>query len=621
MKKPTITGALIVSTLVCTLLSSPLLAAKKERYNEAQDLRYGVILYHFFQQAYFDALTETLVGEKHGDMPVHLASARLLRGGMSLSYGMGQQAETLFNELLAASNNDTQRDRAWFYLGKLYYLRGDREAARRALGRIGDALPETLQEEYLYTQANLALALGNIAGADAFIEELPKDSPWRAYFYFNRGARQTLQGDWQQGVVSFDVVTDIDIADADEEQLTLRDRAYMAAGYANLGGGDAEAAIDDFLQVRLDSPMVPKALLGYGWAAASQGDYQRALAPWQALSKRSLMYPSVLESLLAIPYAYEQLGAAASALEQYLYAVDVFENEIGQLESAIKEFETVPIVDLVTDEQGLGGDWISGKDYLPINPQAPYLRHLIAQDHFQATIKDLSDLVSIDEHLVDSQRRLDALAVVLSDQQKLWEQELNAADREAYRQRYQTLRNLHQQLLVQREQADQERDGRRFISEEERQLWRLAEHAEGLVNTLGEAGHDVTEETNKLRVMQGMLYWQASEEDSARRWEFRKVLHQSEELLQQAASRLASIEALGASRYTEQHASRLQDLQQRLELQRQSSSQLVQAVESQIRAMAINDLQKQRQRIFKHLAQAKLAIARLYDIGSEEVSE
>lgn len=619
MKKPSITGVVVVCALVFAVFSGPILAAKKQQYSEVQDLRYGVILYHFFQQAYFDALTETLVGEKYGDMQTHLGSARLLRGGMSLSYGMGQQAEDLFNELLAASNNDSQRDRAWFYLGKLYYLRGDRSGAERIFARIGKSLPREFREEYLYLSANLRLAGGDIAGADEQIRRLSKASPWRAYFFFNRGAKQTLQGNWQQGVESFRVVTAMDMDG--QEGLTLQDRAHMASGYASLGGGDTEAAIDEFLQVRLDSPLVSKALLGYGWAAATEGDYRRALAPWQALSKLSLMYPSVLESLLAIPYAYEKLGAPASALEQYLHAVDVFEDELVKLDSAINVFQTVPIVELVTDESGLGGDWISGKDYLPINPQAPYLKHLVAQDHFQSAVKDLSDLISINEHLVDSNRRLDALGVVLQDQQTLWEQDLNAANREAYRQRYQSLQEHYEALQEQQKIADQEASGRRFISEEEMQLWNIASHAEGLIASLQKAGENVAAESNQLRILQGLLYWEASENDSERRWEFRKALLQTEQLLQQTSQRLASLESLGASRYTEQHSARLSDLRARLQVQRDGVFTLVQKVEDRIRQMAIRDLQQQQRRVQHHMAQARLAIARLYDVGSEELSE
>lgn len=595
--------------------SNPSPEAQAEVQAEVQGLRYGVILYHFYQQSYFDALTETLIGEQQNDMPLHADAAELLRGGMSLSYGMSNDAEAIFNRLLTTVQKPRTRNRAWFYLGKLHYLRGDRDLAARVLNNIDGKLPGVLRHEALSMRANLALNKGDQAAAETYIEQLPDDSPWQSYYYFNRGSTQTLAGDWQAGVESFRMLEQL--SDDSEEALSLRDSAYTAAGFANLGGGDLDAAINDFTKVRLQSPLVDRAMLGYGWASAQQGDYRAALAPWQALSRRSLMIPAVQESLLAIPYAYEKLDAAASALVEYQQAIAVYETEISNITQAVVALKSMPLLDLMSDEAARGADWISGVDFLPLNEHAPYLFELIAKQHFQTALKDLSDLTRLRDYLQQAEQRVDAMDFVLETQQQAWAQGLNDAQRESYQQSYQQLTAVYNELLEQQKLAEQEANGRRFVSQQELELWDIASHAEQLLAELSAAGQDVSDEQSQLALYQGILYWQASENDSQRRWEFKKDLTQVAKLLEEVKQRLTALNALNDNRYDAAYAGRIDVLRDRLQQQKAAVSAQFTSVEEDIRQLSIAELEQQQQRLSYYLGQAKLAVARLYDAGAK----
>ncbi|MFA7553042.1 MAG: hypothetical protein WCY88_02240 [Spongiibacteraceae bacterium] len=584
---------------------------------EVQDLRYGVILYHFFQQSYFEALTESMVGESRQDMPFHQQSAKLLRGGMSLSYGMSRQAEAIFTELIDILPEQVRRDQAWFYLTKMDYLRGNNAKAKSTLLNIQGPLPTALEQEAIYLKANLLLASGDLEAAAATIASLPETSPWLAYYYFNLGSKQSLSGQWQQGVNSFLHIDQLVLSG--EEGKSLRDRAYTAAGFSYLKGGEYQLAITNFLKVRLDSPMVDRAMLGYGWAAAQQGDFELALKPWQALAQRSVVEPSVQEGLLAIPYAYEKLDARGRALQQYQYAITAYEQGMDKLAEAIVIFRDLPLIDLVSDDSAsLGEDWIMGGDNLPINEQAPYLTHLIAQNYFQSAVKGLSDLLRMQVYLSEANDRLAAMQGVLEIQQRVWRENLNQSQRQHFRQQYNNLLAVQENLEQQQIAALDDNDARRFANKDELVLWQLVDHATSMLEQLKANGADISDEQEQLRLYRGLLYWQASEQWSARRWQYKKQLVELEQLLSETKQHLQRLETLDENRYNDQFALRIEHKKQRLDTQQQQVTQLIQRSEAEIRQLAIDELSHQRQRLSYYLGQAKLAVARLYDAGNAE---
>ena len=119
----------------------------------------------------------------------------------------------------------------------------------------------------------------------------------------------------------------------------LRDKANVALGYAWLQAARPDEAKPSLQRVRLEGPFSNKALLGVGWSDAENADYEAALAPWLALRERSLLDSAVQESLLAVPYAFAQLGADKQAADHYVDAIEAFDREIARLTQSIQSIE------------------------------------------------------------------------------------------------------------------------------------------------------------------------------------------------------------------------------------------------------------------------------------------
>ena len=612
-----------IGLLLLSVSANFALAKENAKSETVQDLRYGVALYHFYQQSYFDALTELMVGESQQELPNHGETAELLRGGISLSYGLDQEAERIFNALLEKYREGEARDIAWFYLAKLKYLRGENDNAQSALEKIGEAFDKKknrkLNEERKFMHANILLRNGDLDGADAAALDLDLKSEWLPYYYFNRGALQTQRGDWQQGVATFAQLQTLKMWS--QESKSLRDRAYTAAGFAYLAGKNFAAAQQEFQKVRLSSPLVDRALLGYGWAAAERGDYALALSPWQALRERSLMDASVQESLIAVPYAYEKLQAPGNALREYESSVALLETELANIAAAKTIFTNAPVADLFEFGDALGDDWFTADDTLPINEHAPYIAHLIAAQDFQNGLKELRELHQLSDFIVDGNERLAMIKLVLAQREDVWREKVAGSQSEALETNYQNFLNEKQRLVTVIEQAEADQDGLALMSEEELELQQTISQGLATARTLSEAGEDVSAEVEKLQLFKGMLEWQAAEQYVPRLWEVRKHQTDLEEALEDTLPALTRVRQVVVDPEQFGVGDRIADIERRLFVQHQRVDQEIALAEQILRDKAVAELARQEKRLLSYLGQAKLAIARLYDLGSTEVAK
>ncbi len=605
----------LLLALTCSVSAADKAASKPD---SAQDLRYGVALFHFFQQSYFNALTELMVGETVNDLPNHGESAELLRGGISLSYGLDNEAERIFNELLATHRSGEQRDVAWFYLAKLKYLRGDNSGARSALEKIapkfGKKSRQPLNEERKFMHANLLLREGDIAAADAAVEDLDLTSTWLPYYFFNRGVLQTQSGNWQQGVASFDLLQALKLRS--EEGKSLRDRALTASGFAYLAGADFARAQSEFQQVRLSSPIVDQALLGYGWAAAQQEDYQLALSPWQALRQRSLMDASVQESLLAVPYAYEKLGAQGNALREYQQSVGLLESELANVAQAIEVFDKAPVAELFEFSQALGDDWLTADDTLPINAQAPYLAHLITRQVFQNNLKELRELYHVSDFLTQGNQRLELVKIVLDERQQTWQRKAEGSQSDELQQRYDQLTDNQRLVEEQIAAATEAEDGLALMNAEELELLGYAQRGLDTASSLQTADEDVNGEIAKLELFKGMLQWQAAEQYVPRIWQLQKQQAENKKLLEETVPALRRLQQIVVDPKQFGFGGRVAGIEVRLAQQQERVDAEIALAEQLLRDDVIAELKRQEKRLYSYLGQAKLAIARLLDVGS-----
>jgi tetratricopeptide (TPR) repeat protein len=272
------------------------------RPSTVQDLAYGEVLFHFYREDYFTALTQLLVAQARDEFSYHDGEAELLLGGLYLSYGLHRHAGEIFNRLLEQSVEPSLHDRAWFFLAKIWYQRGYLERSEQALARIGTSLPAELQSERHMLEARVLMSQGSFDEALAVLSrwEDPGDE-WVGYAKYNIGVSLVRLGRIEDGARVLDEVGQLPATNAN--RTGLRDKANVALGYAWLQAERPDRAQPLLQRVRLQGPFSNKALLGVGWSDAERGDYRAALSPWLELRQRNIIDPAVQESLLAVPSA------------------------------------------------------------------------------------------------------------------------------------------------------------------------------------------------------------------------------------------------------------------------------------------------------------------------------
>ena len=614
---------------VCICLSSNSYAAQT-----VESLRYGTTLFNFFQQDYYTALTELMVAQELDQLGPHRDKGQLLRGGMSLSYGMDQVAKATFETLLSGKGDlqlPDDRDRAWFYLAKLAWQRGDTTASEYALNKMSSPYEGPFMEESTYLHSSLALQYGNEQQALDYARQLPLNSPWQYYLYYNLAAIQASEANWDGAIEYFSQLDQMSFVT--EEAKLIHDRALTASGYALMEWGKFDAAQERFKRVRLDSPLSGHALLGYGWASSEMGNYPLALSSWKTLSGRQQYSPAARESLLAIPHAYEELGRPGIALDNYRLASTTYLSQLTEIRETIDAFQTDDLAELLdldvarpesADPSSVSGTdthgWIFGEALLPGRQYSVYLTPLLTRHSFQISMRELQDLYRLAANMAAADHKLQVLNQVAKDQVASWSTVIEGDRRDRLAAQQHTLHvrinALGNKLL---EAADDTQGARLLADSQQSNLWRRLDRAAGLLDQLPDHNSS-SDRVKRLALYRGLMIWRDSEQFPARSWQLKREIKNLEGVAKQSAKILERIDHVIARHGEFEFSQRIETMDTRVSSQRQQLEALIGKSEQQLRQLAVAELKQQETQLSRALGQSRLAIARLFDKSSPEVS-
>ena len=583
-----------------------------------QDLQYGDVLFHYYQQDDFEALTRLLAYQHWNQLPHHELDSQLLLGGLYLSLGLYNEAGERFSRLLTPNVPLGVRNRAWFYLGQIWYARGYLDKAVEALRQVQGQLPAQQEAQRIHLLANALLRQGHFDEAIALLQSFKGPPDWLAFAQFNLGVALVRQNRMPEADAELTAVGSL--ASSQPELLALRDRANLALGFAYLQANQPDKARIPLERVRLNGAYSNKALLGLGWADAALGDYQSALSPWTELRNRSLLDSAVQEAYLAVPYAYGKLDSNAQAAQDYESALTSFAAEQKALDGAIDRIQSGKMLQelLAGDEQTHYG-WFWQLQNLPAEPESRYLYAILAGHDFQEGLKNFRDLGFLGTTLDVWSDSTQAFGDMIDTREHAYAQRLPQVDQLLASGAVDQLQHRRDDLDARLNSIEARQDVAALGSPQERSRW---EQVRQLEDALASAPHDEQNDAlrDRLRLVKGVLFYQLNDAFKAREWQERRTLKDLDLALHEAQSRWIRVDRArhSVTTNTGEFAARLAALKTRItELQARlvSAEQAQQAYLAQI---AVAELTDQKQRLDAYEVQARFALATMYDKAASE---
>ena len=396
---------------------------------ELKDIFYGESLYFAFQDKHFDAISklDAELGQFYGlDDPAldpfnqQINHAEFSIGSFELAYRMHQRAGRAIKSILESSLSQSIRNEAAYRLAKIYYRKNQPLNALDILDKIQGEMAEDLQVDESFLRAQVYISTGKFAEAVEVLKSIEDEDKFEGYILYNLGIAYIQNDEEEKGVATLDKMGQI--SSSDEGVLALKDKANLTLANRMLEKGSPEQANIYFSRVRLNGPFANRALLGAGWVNVSLGQFKKSLVPWTILHKRSVTNESVQESMLAVPYAYGQLGYHGQAALAYGKAMDNFGVEIDRLEASIKSVREGKFLNAVLDEKGeRDKSWLHNLRDLPDTPETRYIMSLMASHDFQESLKNYRDMSELRQRLIYWLASLDVYVELINIRRKYYE--------------------------------------------------------------------------------------------------------------------------------------------------------------------------------------------------------
>ncbi|MCH8504989.1 MAG: tetratricopeptide repeat protein [Ectothiorhodospiraceae bacterium] len=598
-----------LQTMLGFCLSVPLVASGTSVWEapppRAHDVHYGTVLYLYYQQNHFGAITRLKAMRTLGRLQNHADEAEVVLGGLKLSYGLDDDAEAVFRRLLTRDVPEDIRNRAWLYLARIQYRKGQYAEAEATLAHVveGESGRNHLGERQLL-QGLIRMARADFAGAVAALRAWRGDADSRPYADYNLAVALIRSGDTGGGLRLLDQLGRG--ASGSDEYLALQDKANLAAAEVLLRTDRPQQARQRLDRVRLHGPYSNQALLWSGMTWEAVGDHERALVPWSTLLERPHTDPMVQEALLAVPHAYDRLSQPTRAAARLENAISVLERERRDLRRAMQAMKLgeLHITGVLEGEADNGDD---------VRPLAS-LVELLAGHRFHQTFQNYRDIRALRDNLDYWADAVSSFDDMLEAQEAIYAQRLPETRKQLERLDFST-GQVRRDALKERFRQAELGDAWVLATSEEKRRWHRLQDVDQRLARLPAEHPELDSLRTRHRVLSGLVRWSVETDFAPRLWESRQQLRALDQALSDQEGLRRSLDA--AERYA---YGRFDGFAERIEHQRDRIARLqprlaiaLEKHQASLQRQALDVLREQDSALEQKLLRARYALAGIHD--------
>ncbi|MBA57273.1 MAG: hypothetical protein CMK89_22730 [Pseudomonadales bacterium] len=585
-----------------------------------EDLAYGDLLFDFYQQQYFSAITKILVAKERGLFKNNSEHAELVLGALYVSYGLLDSGEAIFSNLLNTYTSPQGADESWYQLARIYYKRGN---TQHALGILTSNINEPLESratEHVLLQVLCHIRLGQVEQAQSLTQYLKEDQAQSVFVRFNMASAMAQLGDMERAAGYY---SDVLIHGRPNSELdkTLNDQAALALGIYYLRSNQLELAQQTLNRIRLYGPVANRALLALGWTHFHADRKLDALTPWMELNERALTDPSVQESILNVPFVFEELGALQDALDGYKSAYKIFRNQRRRLEAIKQEIQRPDWIENISPVD------ISGQDAmgklpefkLPVEDEvSQHLYRYFASNEFQKLYRDYRELQRLYMVLRHWERQFPSFNEMINTHVERLNELAPKAETAI-----ENSKNFYAYSRVKLDEFEARLD--EIIANDD--LMGLANVAqllqkerldaiEAALNQLDDPDL-YYEEWQKFKLVKGLLMWDLNATAIDKRWEATKEQVAMNNMLVELEDRIRAVTRAREVRLNRFYGfeTRIQTLYKQIKDLEMETAALLRQQRRQMQDVAVQIIELQQKQLDQMRAKSLLAIARLQDLG------